>query len=1552
AEIIIYKDSSGRVKEKEVEQYVPYKYSPPVDLGEDINISYGFADTTISAYKSWFTSYKWTFGGDSINADSAISVSSDGTYTVTVTDIFGYSSEASIKVFYPNINYPTNVTDTAFCLGDTLFWNTGFNSDYQYQWLGSALDTSILAISQAGKYAVKVIDSLGNFHLSDTLTITIDSFPVQNSLGSDRNVCEGEAIGLVSEGDNILFYNWNTGSNNPYINIDTAGTYTLTVTSSKNCVVGDTVVLGISGLAPTAMFTADTICFNDSTSFTNLSSIGGGYSIDSVRWNFGDGQESLIFSPKHLFTSADTFVINLTAYSGNCSSFFTDSVVVRYRPQSNFIVQYGLNQCTGSLVNFIDTSNSLIPITSYSWNFGTGDTSSDKNPNYSFTNNGTYSVQQNITSNNGCIDSTYQSLIISDNLPLTELSNLINPKNNATATADDSILFEWGNSANAINYLFEIAKDTAFALSYYSETTDSLFVNYKPSSSGIWYWKVSAFNLCQVPTTTKTQTLNLVDLQQNGELVLWFNAYSINLSDSQKVEQWSDDSPEGFNASQTTELYKPTFIQNDLNINNQAQLSFDQSYLSIGDHLNIDSIRTFFIVAKQKTFSNYPWFVSKGYNTNGSFAFGTEANTSNLKVYADSYLKSSNIFADTNWALYTVSINKDSIHFYNGNKNSWVGLHGQDLIGQNNYEFLIGSSQAFTSYLDGNIAEIIIYKDSIGRVKEKEVEQYLRYKYSPPVDLGEDINISYGFADTTISAYKPWFTTYGWSTESIDSAITVSNDGSYTITVTDIFGFQSSDSIKVDFQVKPQQISNTTICLYDTLTWNPNLSGPYDYQYSCPEGSGRAYATTPILNITKPGNYWLTITDTNGYSWYSDTISIQVNNFPAKVSLDPDTTLCQFNRIYLKSGFEQATQYSWSTGSTEDYIILETAGTYSVTVSDSMGCVGMDSATFAIEGIAPTPDFSYTNHCLGDETAFTDASSSPDGSTINSWLWDFGNNEGSENSNSKIQYSKSGTYTVVLTIGSDNNCSNSIKKNVAIYQKPVAAFGPSVVCSNIQTELGDKSKTVDGDVSKWLWSFPDGSVSEEQHAHFNFTKTGKNSVQLIAQSNFGCLDTAIQIIEVKEGPKADFSYSAGCLGYPMYFTDESESFLGSSLSYLWSFEEGKNSTQNNPSYTYSDTGIFEVVLVLKQALNNCTSTISKSIRINENPSAAITKDEFCEGVLGKLYDVSTSPIGNIASRKWTIEEKGIFKDSEIALLFDSAGVYKTQLLIINEMGCSDYLSDSVNVHPIPQAYFLTNIQKGPIPLSVVFDNQTSGALEYEWNFGDGSISNEAFPTHTYADSGIFAISLLATSDRGCINSAYGSVKAIIPRVDLALNEVYAEVQNGFLKVSALIQNHGTLDLDNVELFYKANYGQKIKEVLTEKILSGQTKLHQFTTQMQVKSNVDLTHICATVLPSGEADELPEDNEACMAFESAFKAMHPYPNPVKDKLVMEFIVPFDAQVKIHLFNQFGELTHKVYEGLATEGFNRQLFDVSTLSKGTYYYWIEYEGNVRSYQIVIQ
>jgi len=277
-----------------VDQYIQNKYTPAIDLGDSmININ-RYCDTTLSAFKPWFDSYLWQ---DNSTNDSLV-VSETGWYSCTVTDIFGLVSTDSIFVQFPVIGDAPS--DTVFCQNDTLTWNTNLNStNFDFLWSDSSTDSS-LNITEPGDYWVRVTDNFGCFQYSDTITIVVDSFPSQASLGPNRTLCQGASLGL-SSGNNPVSYLWSTGDSTSQTVVDTAGQYFIQVINVLGCIAFDTVQISLNGIAPTLGFTTQDQCTNSQTIFTDTSFTTDGSNIISHKWRFGDGDTSVVQNPSRSY---------------------------------------------------------------------------------------------------------------------------------------------------------------------------------------------------------------------------------------------------------------------------------------------------------------------------------------------------------------------------------------------------------------------------------------------------------------------------------------------------------------------------------------------------------------------------------------------------------------------------------------------------------------------------------------------------------------------------------------------------------------------------------------------------------------------------------------------------------------------------------------------------------------------------------------------------------------------------------------------------------------------------------------------------------------------------------------------------------------------------------------------------------------------------------------------------------------------------------------------------------------------------------------------------
>ena len=91
-------------------------------------------------------------------------------------------------------------------------------------------------------------------------------------------------------------------------------------------------------------------------------------------------------------------------------------------------------------------------------------------------------------------------------------------------------------------------------------------------------------------------------------------------------------------------------------------------------------------------------------------------------------------------------------------------------------------------------------------------------------------------------------------------------------------------------------------------------------------------------------------------------------------------------------------------------------------------------------------------------------------------------------------------------------------------------------------------------------------------------------------------------------------------------------------------------------------------------------------------------------------------------------------------------------LTVSEGACEDQAEIEILVHPNPSADYLISAMEGCAPLTVSFAQNSPDAVNYIWDFGDGSpISNEASPVHTYEMPGLYPVSFTSIGSGGCSN---------------------------------------------------------------------------------------------------------------------------------------------------------------------------------------------------------
>jgi len=127
------------------------------------------------------------------------------------------------------------------------------------------------------------------------------------------------------------------------------------------------------------------------------------------KWSFGTGDSSSLKNPAFTFKTAGKYIVGLTATNGSCTNSFLDTVTIT-APACNLIARFTHSGVTTAPANLTFT-NKTTPdsATRYKWNFGTRDTSSLKNPAFTFRTAGQYIVS--LTATNGSCTSTFWDTI-------------------------------------------------------------------------------------------------------------------------------------------------------------------------------------------------------------------------------------------------------------------------------------------------------------------------------------------------------------------------------------------------------------------------------------------------------------------------------------------------------------------------------------------------------------------------------------------------------------------------------------------------------------------------------------------------------------------------------------------------------------------------------------------------------------------------------------------------------------------------------------------------------------------------------------------------------------------------------------------------------------------------------------------------------------------------------------------------------------------------------------------------------------------------------------
>ena len=151
-----------------------------------------------------------------------------------------------------------------------------------------------------------------------------------------------------------------------------------------------------------------------------------------------------------------------------------------------------------------------------------------------------------------------------------------------------------------------------------------------------------------------------------------------------------------------------------------------------------------------------------------------------------------------------------------------------------------------------------------------------------------------------------------------------------------------------------------------------------------------------------------------------------------------------------------------------------------------------------------------------------------------------------------------------------------------------------------------------------------------------------------------------------------------------------------------------------------------------------------------------TATNVCEGLPTAFTDASQGT--PIQSWNWNFANLGTSTLQNPSFVFPSSGNYSVSLVVALGPGCTDTMTQNINVLAKPNVQITTN---APVcdGTPVLFTNATSAStVNWNWNFGDAQGSLAQNPPHLYNTSGIYNVSLQVVGANGCANTGYDTLQ--------------------------------------------------------------------------------------------------------------------------------------------------------------------------------------------------
>jgi gliding motility-associated-like protein len=1065
-----------------------------------------------------------------------------GSFTLwyTYTNVNGCVNADSAVMTVVNPAVAVAGNDTAVCFGGPQF--QCFATPAGGTWSGSALVTpsGIFVPSATGTYTLAYAYGAGTCLSIDSMIVVVNALPVVNA-GTNQQVCiDVPAFNLAGATPAGGTWAGNGITNALAGTFDPAaagtGTWVLTYTytaPATGCVDSSSIAMTVNPLPVANFSNSSRVCVNSPVTFLNLST-----GATTYQWDFGDGNTSAIVSPSNTFINAGIYTVSLIATSAaGCTDTLTSSIEVIDPPQASFSLAPDTG-CGPLLVNFTNTSTG--DYASWSWNFGNGITDTAQFPAPVFFNmilytDTTYYVLLSVTNMCGtsnAIDSvrvTYPPHADFGTNIVTGCSMVTVGISNLTTGLPQSFFWDFGDGTTGTSNLPYFTHDFATGQ---NDTTYTI--------------TLIAYNVCGSDTIVHDLLIqpNPINAFFNtnppwgcAPLTVTFTNYSTgNGITNNNAWDFGDGNISALSDPVHTFTSPGTYTVM-LAINNVC--SYDTTWATItvfplpavsftlaptvcvGQPLSITNTSTN-ITGTSWTFGDggtsmlfeppYVYQVPGTYTitlTGTSFDGCIDSVSSTVTVLSLPIVNAGpdQIFCESNSATQLTGFSPPG-GSWSGPGMSPGGIFDPGSVG-------VGTFDPVYSYTAPN-----------GCTNHDTIT--LSVISDPVAFAGNDFSVCVDAGQVQLNGQPAGG---NWS------GLYISSSGLFTIPVTGVYALVYAygpancvDHDTVLVTVEPLPTVDAGADMEICVSALPlNISGsPAGGFWS---GTGITNAAQGLFNpaVSGTGTFVLTYTYTDPVTTCTahDSMEMTVTPMPVVNILPSATSGCEPLTVFFLNTSTFATSYLWDFGDGDSSTAVSPSHTFNgsgqYTVTLNAGSIAGCTATETIDiTVYPLPIADAGLDSIDGCVPFT--FTLPNLSVLaNTFHWDFGDGDTSNQAMPTHTWQSAGTYNVTLTAISTQGCVNveNPALTVMVHPQPEAGFFPDPYVAII-TEPIIRFWDQSIGATAWNWYFGDGSTSLEQLPVHTYQDTGVFLVQQFVSNEWGCYDSASAIVLIND----DFTFYA------------------------------------------------------------------------------------------------------------------------------------------------------------------------------------------------------------------------------------------------------------------------------------------------------------------------------------------------------------------------------------------------------------------------------------------